>query len=379
MLSQRIAPGRLPQLQRPRGAGRHSHISTAAASAGSISIVSLGPGSARLLTLEAREALLAAPTVYARTDTHPTLAELGPELAARLRSFDALYESATYAPYAAIATELLGRASTGEEVVYAVPGDACVAERTVVLLRAAAAAAQLPFRVLPGVSCLEPTLAAVGVDLLPSLWTGDALEVCGLGHPSFSGSQPALLLQLHSRAVASELKLTLMGGYAPTHRVCLVHAAGDSAGGPGAAEWVELHELDRSVRFGARTSLYIPARAEGASFEAVLGGVARARDALAGPWANDDPSYESEIGRLTRAAEAAASAKTPEQRRGAMAELLLAVAVQAHVAADEGEWEVAELLEEAAGRAAEMAGKGAGWAAGAQQRGYTLEEEEEEE
>jgi len=330
--------------------------------------------------VEAREALLAAPRVLARTATHPTLAALG----VAAESFDALYESAEAAPpYARIAEELLALASAGEAVLYALPGDPSVAERTTQLLRVGAARGSLSFRLLPGLSCLEPVLAAVGADALaPSLWLGDALEVAPAGHPPFGAAQPALLLQLHSRAVASELKLTLMGAYPPEHRVCLVHAAGDS---DQALQWLPLHQLDRGeAPLGARSSVYIPPRSElgAASWEAVCGGVARARDALEGPWAEGDPTAEGEAGELVAAAAEAAAAGSPAERRAALARLLLAVAVQAHVAADEGDWDAAELLAEAAARAEALCGVEGGRggrAAPPAGRGYVLDEEEEEE
>src|SRR5436305_969335 len=74
-----------------------------------ITIVGLGPGSYRALTLEVAEALRAARELYLRTAQHPTVAELPPTI--RWTAFDDLYEQAASfdALYAQIATLLLER------------------------------------------------------------------------------------------------------------------------------------------------------------------------------------------------------------------------------------------------------------------------------
>lgn len=234
-----------------------------------------------------------------------------------------------------ITERLLSAAKAGEPVVYAVPGDPCIAEMTVRLLREGASAAGVPvrcsclraralsilrsgarsqLRVLSAVSFLEPLLGALGIDVLPSLWVGDALDVASAGHPPFSAATPALLTQLYSRAVASEVKLTLMAAFPDEHRVALVHCAGDENGttpGSSTVEWLPLHAIDRSEAIAARTTLYVPAWGEAAgvaSFEAVLAGVARAHDALEGPWQQGDPTQGDVGAQLLAAATAAAAA-----------------------------------------------------------------------
>ena len=112
---------------------RNAACAAAGSGAGSVTIVGLGPGDPALLTREALEVLTAAPLVHVRTATHPTLALL----ALQLRSFDEVYESEETLQdvYPRIVDDLADRASAGEAVTYAVPGDACVAEMTVKLLR----------------------------------------------------------------------------------------------------------------------------------------------------------------------------------------------------------------------------------------------------
>lgn len=264
-------------------------------------------------------------------------------------------------------------------------------------------------RVLSAVSFLEPLLEALGIDVLPSLWVGDALDVAAAGHPPFSAATPALLTQLYSRGVASEVKLTLMAALPDEHRVALVHCAGDAEGGKplkNTVEWMPLHAIDRSEAIAARTTLYVPPWAEAeapASFEAVLAGVARAHEALDGPWREGDPEHADVAAQLLAAAKAAvaASAKqdapalqgafvplrsiaiaSPDLRMmppfsAALADVLLAVATHAQVASVDGDFSARHVIAAAAARAAALSGgddEPGGAPQAPQGRGYTLDE-----
>lgn len=385
---------------------------------------------------------------------HPTLKCLPASV--KLRSFDDVYESSdtlqgvypqarpahvlrspsvtcasSHAAAAPQITErLLSAARAGEPVVYAVPGDPCIAEMTVRLLRDGAAAAGVPvrtprccsyasviapnsfyyatqLRVLSAVSFLEPLLEALGIDVLPSLWVGDALDVAAAGHPPFSVATPALLTQLYSRGVASEVKLTLMAALPDEHRVALVHCAGDAEGGKplkSTVEWMPLHAIDRSEAIAARTTLYVPPWAEAeapASFEAVLAGVARAHEALDGPWREGDPEHADVAAQLLAAAKAAVAASAKQDApalqgaffdappfvialtvmmppfSAALADVLLAVATHAQVASDEGDFSARHVIAAAAARAAALSGgddEPGGAPQAPQGRGYTLDE-----
>ena len=152
-------------------------------------------------------------------------------------TFDAVYDAAEDFDdvYSEIVARLIDLARRPEGVIYAVPGDACVGEASVALLRQAAAQAGLPFTIIPGVSFLEPALAALGLDALDGLQVADALAVASGHHPPLSTDRPALLGQLYSPAVAADVKLTLMNAYPDDHLVTLVHAAGTRGGAARAA------------------------------------------------------------------------------------------------------------------------------------------------
>src|SRR4051812_49683313 len=95
-----------------------------------ITIVGLGPGPYRALTLEAAETLQAAGELYLRTAQHPTVAELPPTL--RWTAFDDLYEQAGSFDelYDHIVGILLERGARAD-VTYAVPGHPLVGEASV--------------------------------------------------------------------------------------------------------------------------------------------------------------------------------------------------------------------------------------------------------
>jgi tetrapyrrole methylase family protein/MazG family protein len=229
----------------------------------SITIVGLGPGDATLLTRAAWQSIEQTDTLYLRTAIHPTVAALPQQIA--LHSFDALYETADdfAAVYERIAAELVERAQAGEQVVYAVPGHPLVAEATTRRLLALARERGLPTRIVAGLSFVEPVCEALeldplehglqlidALDLIPSdevrglrtetdgasvlspqssdlAWS----EIQGIGPYTppllpfpLAPTRPALICQLYSRQVASDVKLSLLERYPAEHPITLVRA-----------------------------------------------------------------------------------------------------------------------------------------------------------
>ena len=160
------------------------------------------------------------------------MAELPSHL--QLHSFDAIYDSAEQFEevYSQIAAEVLRLAAAGD-LTYAVPGNPFVGESTVAAVVRGAAEAGIATRVIAGLSFIEPTLAALGVDALDGLQLYDAIEIAGLLYPPVNPDAPLLLGQVYSRALANDLKLALLSIYPAEHPAVLVHAAG------GAGEVVE--------------------------------------------------------------------------------------------------------------------------------------------
>ena len=251
-----------------------------------LTILGLGPGDPQLLTRQAWEILNTSNVVYLRTRKHPTVAGLPAKLA--LRDFDELYErgSAFADVYAHITDAVIAQAQQGD-MVYAVPGHPLVGEATVHAILRRARELGIPTRIVGGLSFVEPVLEALAleprsmgtarstapgeqgsrlgvpskgageqgsigateqrgqdhgspspahplspspalplsIDPVDGLQICDALELAALHHPSLNPDKPALIAQVYSRAIASDLKLTLMNQYPPEHEVWVVNGS----------------------------------------------------------------------------------------------------------------------------------------------------------
>ncbi|MEW5985801.1 MAG: SAM-dependent methyltransferase, partial [Chloroflexota bacterium] len=248
---------------------------------GGITIVGLGPGDGRLLTRQAWELLSAAQVVYLRTERHPAVGNLPSHV--RQVSFDHLYETATdfSQVYQQISQEILQLGRSEEGVVYAVPGHPFIAEATVTAIVHQAQAEGLPVTIAPGLSFVEPTLAALQLDGLDGLQLFDAIEIGGYNHPPVNPDWPLLLGQLYSRPLASEVKLSLMAAYPEQHRVALVRAAGTVNE---AVDWMPLFEMDRTNQVDHLTSLFVPPLAGASTLAALAETVAILRAPGGCPW-----------------------------------------------------------------------------------------------
>ncbi|MFN2271787.1 MAG: nucleoside triphosphate pyrophosphohydrolase [Anaerolineae bacterium] len=308
-----------------------------------ITIVGLGPGDPRHLTREAWEVLEAASEVWLRTERHPTVAGLPAGLA--LHSFDALYEGAEdfSQVYEAIATEVLRLGQRTDGVVYAVPGHPLVGEATVTHLLSRAEDAGLDVRIVEGLSFIEPTLTALRIDALPGLQVYDAVEVAALHHPPLNPDLPALLPQLYSRVLATDVKLTLMNQYPDDHEVALVRAAGTPEE---QVVRLPLYELDR-YDVEHLTTLYVPSLPGVASFEGLQETMAQLRAPDGCPW-DREQTHESLRGTLLEEAyevaaaidAVAAGAGDVRALQEELGDLLLQVLIHTQIATEEGEFKM---------------------------------------
>jgi tetrapyrrole methylase family protein/MazG family protein len=308
----------------------------------SIIVVGLGPGDSRYLTREAWEVLEATSEVWLRTERHPTVAELPSHLT--VHSFDALYEEAEdfSQVYEAIASEVLRLGQRSEGVIYAVPGHPLVGEATVTRLLSRAEGAGLAVHVVEGLSFVEPTLTALQVDALAGLQVCDAVEIASLYHPPLNPDLPALLAQLYSRALAADVKLTLMNQYPDDHEVVLVHAAGIS---DQRLVRLSLHELDRQD-VEHLTTLYVPPLPGVTSFEGLQNTMAHLRAPDGCPW-DREQTHESLRGTLLEEAyEVAAAIDVGDLRalQEELGDLLLQVLIHTQIATEEGEFKMEAVI-----------------------------------
>lgn len=244
-------------------------------------IVGLGPGEISQMTLEAWQAVSNARRLVLRTDRHPCVADL-PQVSQRI-SCDDLYEQhADFAHvYAAIVERVLALANEPGGVLYAVPGHPWVGEATTRALLARAAETGLTTRIIGGLSFVEPTFAAVGVDLMDGAQVVDAMLIARQHHPRVEVGLPLLIAQVYARWLASDLKLTLLNAYPADHPVTILRAAGSSSQ---ETHILPLHELDSFDEFDHLTSIYLPPQEAGRSFSDLQEIVAHLRAPEGCPW-----------------------------------------------------------------------------------------------
>ena len=300
-----------------------------------LTILGLGPGDPNLLTREAWDVLTRASTVHLRTRKHPTVGGLPTHLT--LHDFDAVYESGDdFAQVYARIVDAVIAAAQQADVVYAVPGHPLVGEATVPALLQRARDLGIETRLVSGLSFIEPVLESLqqsvvssqksvvsdqpsasattanpkskiqnpkSFDPLDGLQLCDALELAALHHPPLNPDRPALVAQVYSRAIASDVKLTLMNQYPPEHLVAIVGSQdqmtrwhGDKAPDRRSpchrVTWSPLHQLDHLDCFDHLTTLYVPATPIITSFEGLQETIAYLRAPNGCPW-DREQTHES--------------------------------------------------------------------------------------
>lgn len=307
-----------------------------------ITIVGLGPGDPGHLTCAARDVLADAGEIWVRTSAHPALEALPQQ--SGVRSCDDLYaaEATFERVYEAIAERLVAAAQTGE-VVYAVPGDPSVGESSVGKILELAGESAIAVTLLPGVSFIEPTLALLGWDALDGVQLGDAMELGRQLYPSLDPDRPALIAQVYSRLIASDLKLTLLSQYPPRHPVYVVGRAGSASS---TVECLALEELDRVADFDDQTCLAVSPLPDAGSLLSLAELVARLRAPDGCPWDREQTHESLRPFLLEEAYEALAALDSGDARALAeeLGDLLLQIVLHAQVAVEAGEFSLPEVV-----------------------------------
>ncbi len=309
-----------------------------------ITIVGLGPGDPKQLTLEAQQVLQEAREAYLRTCHHPTVASLPP--GPSLHSFDHLYEEKeSFAEiYDEIARRIVELGQRPEGVVYAVPGHPLVGEDSVQRILALARQQGIGVRVVGGLSFIEPVLTCLGQDALAGLQIVDATELAALYHPCLNPDLPALIGQLYDQQLASDVKLTLMNLYPDEHPVTLVRGASTDQ----AQVWkVPLYELDRQPDLDHLTSLFVPPLPRPSSLETFQDTIAGLRAPGGCPWDREQThqSLRPHLLEETYEALAALDADDMDALREELGDLLLQIVLQAQIAVETGEFSLAQVIE----------------------------------
>jgi tetrapyrrole methylase family protein/MazG family protein len=309
-----------------------------------ITLLGLGPGDVRHMTLQAWKVLENTSEIYLRTGKHPAVAGFPPGL--RVVAFDELYERAeTFRDvYDQIVEKILELAERPEGVVYAVPGHPFVAEATGPEISRRAAQQGIPLHVVEGLSFLEPVFTALGIDPFSGLALIDAFDLAEAHVPAFPPHKPAIIAQIYSNSMASEVKLTLMEIYPDDHPVMLVHTAGSAQA---VVESIPLYEIDRSLQTDWQTTLYVPPLGEGTSFESFQDIIAHLRAPDGCPW-DREQTHESlrtnlleETYELLQALDADDAAGMCEE----FGDLLLQIVLHTQIAREYGEFSMPEVIQ----------------------------------
>lgn len=256
-----------------------------------LTVIGLGPGAMRFLTMEAYEEILGASKVYVRTLKHPVIDELS-EKGANFESFDHLYETAqTFDEvYEGIAEAMFDMAKTAP-VIYAVPGNPFVAERSVELLMEKAAAAQLPVKVIHGTSFIDAMITTLHRDPVKGLHIVDALAI---ETTALTNQVDQVIIQIYDPMVGSNVKLALMNHFADDHEVIVVRGAGIP--GVETVIHIPLSELDRCSELDHLASVFVPKvnleKDHVYAFNELVSIMERLRDIDGCPW-DQEQTHES--------------------------------------------------------------------------------------
>jgi tetrapyrrole methylase family protein/MazG family protein len=308
-----------------------------------ITLLGLGPGNSAQLTRQAWEIISSAEEIYLRTVHHPVVEELPDGI--YLHDFDSVYQEKENFEqvYQVIIDKILDLGRSANGVIYAVPGHPFIAEATGPEIFRRAKLEGIPVKVIDGLSFIEPTFTALGVDPLPNTAIVDALTLAGKYSPGFPPDSPALIAQVYSKHVANESKLTLMAQYPDEHPVKLVHAAGTDQE---ILEDLPLHALDHSEHIGLLTCVYLPPLTVHTSFEGFQGLIAHLRSPEGCPW-DREQTHQSLRSNLLEEAYETVTAIDQQDVVGLQEELgdlLLQVVLQTQIAAEDGEFSMADVI-----------------------------------
>jgi len=221
-----------------------------------IVVVGLGPAGPDLVTAGTLDHLANADRVVLRTTRHPAAS-----VADGADSFDDIYESerSLDAVYQKIVDALLSIAQIMESgvLVYGVPGSPVVSEHTVELLLEAVAATEVVVELVPALSFLDLAWVRLGIDPVATsvrVVDGQRIAIEAAGERG-----PLLIAQCDSRAVLSDVKLTIDAGIDPSMaddaRVVVLQRLGLPDESITSVPWVD---IDRVIDADHLTSLYIP-------------------------------------------------------------------------------------------------------------------------
>jgi tetrapyrrole methylase family protein / MazG family protein len=325
--------------------------------AAKIIIVGLGPGNPTLRTIGTQRALDEADAVVLRTRIHPGLNDLIDD--PRVSDCDDLYERADgfETLYAAISERVVGRATAGGTVIYAVPGHPRFAERSVTLVENRAMELNIPVDVLDAVSFVDTTISAIrrdpvanGLQIVDAEHLAEVItrEPFAAGSLAIDPTRPLLIAQLYNHDLAVATKLALGRVYPDDHVISLLRGSGVPE--DMAACEVPLFALDRQEP-DHLTSLWVPALEPldaVRSADSVARIVARLRAPGGCPWDREQTHASLRNAVLAEAYEVVDAIDAGDQAAlvEELGDLLLLVMMHAQLAEEAGDFGIEDVYEE---------------------------------
>lgn len=228
-----------------------------------INIVGLGPGSIDNISSGAYELLMRQEIpLFVRTRNHPNIALLE-ERGMKAVYLDEYYEQGKSFEevYQKIALRILEEARKHASITYAVPGHPFVAEKTVEQVVRLAAEEGIKTRIIPSMSFIDMTFAAIRKDPSDGFALVNALVI---DEEKIDPKSHLLITQVYNNLVASEVKLKLLEIYPPEHGVIFVKNAGiQQADCREEIKQIPLAEMDYGEYvYDHLTTIFVPAAEE---------------------------------------------------------------------------------------------------------------------
>ncbi len=309
-----------------------------------ITIVGLGPGDYKQLSLETLGIIKEAEALVLRTEKHP-LVDRFRESDISYTSCDDIYDSGESfdETYERISQRILDLCFEKGQVVYAVPGHPLVAEKSVELI-IAKAGRDIDITIVPALSFIDVILSALRIDPAYGLKIIDGLSMKVQKPDKNCGN---IITQVYDRLVASEVKLMLMEHYKDDFEICVVRAAGVED--MERIERIPLFELDRIEWVDYLTSIYIPPALEEAkhkSFDDLVDIMEGLRSDNGCPWDKEQtreslkPYLLEETYEVLDAIEKDDLELIVEE----LGDLLLQVVFHAQIAKEDGEFDINDVI-----------------------------------
>ncbi len=182
-----------------------------------ITVVGLGPGDEKFLTIEAVEFLKKCENLFIRTEKHPTNKYIK-NLGIDYKTFDDLYEEAeTFDDVYNDIVDILIKEAEEKDVVYGVPGNPFVAERTVEILQDKYENVEFVY----GVSFVDVVLTSLKIDPVNGMAVVDALNMKHVSNDIYN-----IIIQVYNQMVAASVKVHLSEYYDDDQEIYIVKSAG---------------------------------------------------------------------------------------------------------------------------------------------------------